>query len=106
MKDNPLLKLRTFGQSIWMDYISRHMITSGELLRLVEEDGVSGVTSNPAIFEQAIARSHDYDDAILSMAIAGKTPEKSTRLSPLKMSKRQQMSSGLPLRNSQGRMAL
>ena len=75
MKDNPLLKLRTFGQSIWMDYISRHMITSGELLRLVEEDGISGVTSNPAIFEQAIARSHDYDDAIRSMAIAGKTPE-------------------------------
>jgi hypothetical protein len=63
MKENPLLKLQTFGQSIRMDYIRRHMMTSGELKQLIEEDGLRGVTSNPSIFEKAIAGSHDYDDA-------------------------------------------
>jgi hypothetical protein len=63
MKENPLLKLQTFGQGIWMDYIRRHMITSGELKKLIEEDGLRGVTSNPLVFEKAIAGSHDYDDA-------------------------------------------
>ena len=60
MSANPLLTLETMGQSIWLDYIRRHLITSGELTRLVEQDGVSGVTSNPAIFEKAIAGSTDY----------------------------------------------
>jgi hypothetical protein len=64
MRENPLLKLQPFGQSIWMDYIRRHMITSGELKRLIEEDGLLGVTSNPSIFEKAIAGSHDYDETI------------------------------------------
>jgi len=73
MKDNPLLKLESFGQSIWLDFISRGMLDSGELLRLINEDGVSGVTSNPSIFEKAIAESNDYDDAILSLAREGKT---------------------------------
>ena len=53
--NNPLRKLETFGQSLWLDYIRRQMITSGELSRLIEEDGLKGVTSNPAIFEKAIA---------------------------------------------------
>jgi transaldolase / glucose-6-phosphate isomerase len=75
MKENPLLKLRAFGQSIWIDYIRRQMISSGELKRLIEEDGLLGVTSNPAIFDKAIAGSHDYDDAIRALALEGKSRE-------------------------------
>src|SRR5687767_2829920 len=59
--ENPLLTLEALGQSIWMDYICRGTIVSGELGRLIELDGVSGVTSNPSIFEKAIAKSQDYD---------------------------------------------
>jgi transaldolase/glucose-6-phosphate isomerase len=75
MKNNPLLKLRTLGQSIWLDYLRRGMIASGELKRLVEEDGLLGVTSNPSIFEKAIGGSHDYDDAIRVLALVGKDAE-------------------------------
>ena len=75
MKENPLLKLAEFGQSVWLDYIRRHMLTSGELLQLIEEDGLKGVTSNPAIFEKAIAGSHDYDESILTLARKGKSVE-------------------------------
>jgi transaldolase len=60
MNDNPLLKLETFDQSIWMDFIRRGMISSGQLKQLIEEDGLGEVTSNPSIFEKAIADSHDY----------------------------------------------
>ena len=65
---NPLRRLAQFGQSIWLDYIRRRMITSGELQRLIDEDGLKGITSNPAIFEKAIAGSKDYDDDIRAMA--------------------------------------
>ena len=75
MKHNPLLDLEAFGQSIWIDFISRGMITSGELQRLIDEDGVSGVTSNPSIFEKAIAESDDYDEAIRSFTLEGKTAD-------------------------------
>lgn len=61
---NPLQALQNYGQSVWLDYIRRSLITSGELQRLIDEDGVRGVTSNPAIFQKAIAGSTDYDDAI------------------------------------------
>jgi transaldolase len=64
MSQNPLLDLQAFGQSIWIDFISRGMIVSGELQRMIEEDGVSGVTSNPSIFEKAITAGDDYDEAI------------------------------------------
>ena len=50
-----------FGQSVWLDYMRRSLITSGELRRLIDEDGLRGVTSNPSIFEKAIAGSADYD---------------------------------------------
>ncbi len=56
-----------FGQSIWLDYIRRRMLLDGELARLVEQDGIRGVTSNPSIFEKAIGGSSDYDDAILQL---------------------------------------
>jgi transaldolase / glucose-6-phosphate isomerase len=59
---NPLRDLQKCGQSIWLDYIRRHLITSGELRRLVAEDGLRGVTSNPTIFEKALSGSTDYND--------------------------------------------
>lgn len=64
MKANPLRTLGTLGQSIWLDYIRRDLIVSGELRRLIEEDGLRGMTSNPSIFEKAIIGSHDYDEDI------------------------------------------
>ncbi len=72
---NSLQKLADFGQSIWLDYIRRQMITGGELAKLIEEDGLRGVTSNPKIFDQAISGSHDYDEAIQAMASTGKSAE-------------------------------
>jgi transaldolase / glucose-6-phosphate isomerase len=63
---NPLRGLSDFGQSVWLDYIRRSLITSGELKRLVVEDGLRGVTSNPAIFEKAIVGSTDYESVIES----------------------------------------
>jgi transaldolase len=73
MKDSPLLNLEAFGQSIWIDFIRRRMIYSGELQQLIEDDGVSGVTTNPSIFEKAIAESHDYDETIRALTAEGKT---------------------------------
>lgn len=70
---NPLLHLQTFGQSAWLDFIRRGMLTSGEMQRLMEDCGVQGVTSNPSIFEKAIVGSHDYDDRIHALALEGKT---------------------------------
>ncbi|HEU4371131.1 MAG TPA: bifunctional transaldolase/phosoglucose isomerase [Methylomirabilota bacterium] len=58
---NPLKELHRYGQSVWLDYIRRNLITGGELRRLLDEDGLRGVTSNPAIFEKAIAGSSDYE---------------------------------------------
>jgi transaldolase len=68
MKHNTLRKLETFGQSIWLDYIRRDLITNGELLLLIENDGLGGMTSNPAIFQKAIAESNIYDADIRKMA--------------------------------------
>src|SRR5664280_699345 len=73
MNKNPLLQLQSFGQSIWLDFISRGLLDSGELLRMINEDGVTGVTSNPSIFEKAIAESSDYDNTIHSLAREGKS---------------------------------
>src|SRR5580700_2028321 len=68
---NPLRGLSEYGQSVWLDYIRRSLITSGELKRLVVEDGLRGVTSNPAIFEKAIVGSTDYEAVIESKESAG-----------------------------------
>jgi transaldolase len=70
--NNPLIELEKHGQSIWLDYISRDLIVTGRLRRLIEDDGLRGMTSNPAIFEKAIVDSKDYDADIRSMAIEGK----------------------------------
>ncbi|WHZ14633.1 MAG: Transaldolase [Nitrospira sp.] len=72
MKANPLKTLETFGQSVWLDYIRRDLITGGQLRRLIEEDGLRGMTSNPAIFEKAIVGSHEYDEDIRAMARQGR----------------------------------
>ncbi|ANB02329.1 transaldolase [Ectothiorhodospira sp. BSL-9] len=61
---NPLLRLRELGQSIWYDYIRKDLMESGELARLIREDGLGGLTSNPAIFDKAITGSDLYDDGI------------------------------------------
>ncbi len=71
--ENPLKTLQLHGQSVWLDYIRRSLITSGELGRLIENDGVRGVTSNPAIFEKAITSSSDYRD--LLEAANSRTPD-------------------------------
>jgi transaldolase / glucose-6-phosphate isomerase len=68
---NPLKELLKYGQSVWLDYIRRNLLTSGELKRLIEEDGLRGMTSNPSIFEKAIAGSTDYTDFLDSLK--GKT---------------------------------
>jgi len=65
--------LREVGQSVWLDFIHRGLLRSGELGRLVRDDGVSGVTSNPTIFEKSISGSADYDAAIAGLAGAGKS---------------------------------
>ncbi len=66
-KTNPLKDLLNFGQSVWLDYIRRDLLTSGELKRLIEEDGLRGMTSNPAIFEKAITGSTLYTDLLNSL---------------------------------------
>lgn len=58
---NPLAQLPALGQSVWLDFVSRPLLEKGELRRLIAEDGIRGVTSNPSIFEKAIAHSTDYD---------------------------------------------
>ena len=72
---NPLLSLEAHGQSVWLDFIRRGMLTSGELQQLIEADGLSGVTANPSIFEKAIDGSHDYDQAIRALGLEGKSPD-------------------------------
>ncbi len=71
MSQNPLRELNKLGQSVWLDYIRRRELLSGEMKRLIDEDGVSGVTSNPTIFEKAIAGSNDYDLAIATLVEQG-----------------------------------
>ena len=72
MATNPLRELNARGQSVWQDNITRQQITSGDLKRLIDEDGISGVTSNPTIFQKAISGSSDYDESIRQMVRAGK----------------------------------
>jgi len=72
---NPLVRLGELGQSPWYDYITRDLVTTGELTRLIAEDGLRGMTSNPTIFEKAIAGSRLYDDDIRTQADAGRSPQ-------------------------------
>jgi len=71
---NPLKQLQNYGQSVWLDYIRRSLISSGELKDLIEQDGIRGVTSNPSIFQKAIAGSSDYDSALEALAPRREAP--------------------------------
>ncbi len=72
---NRLQQLTQNGQAIWLDYIRRSFVTDGELRKLIAEDSLTGVTSNPAIFEEAITRGTDYDDFIRQAAKQGESAE-------------------------------
>jgi len=80
MAKNPLFELYEAGTSVWLDYIRRSLMTSGELKRMIEEDAVVGMTSNPTIFEKAIGGSSDYDDALRDLVHAG-VPDEEIMLS-------------------------
>ncbi|MBN8921244.1 MAG: hypothetical protein J0H62_11450, partial [Rhizobiales bacterium] len=60
MSTNPLKQLNDFGQAVWLDFLARKFIADGGLKKLVDQDGLTGVTSNPSIFEKAIGGSDDY----------------------------------------------
>ena len=72
---NPLVQLYEYGQSYWLDNLTRTMIKSGELERRIREEGLRGVTSNPAIFHKAIAGSQDYEAQIRELVAAGMSVE-------------------------------
>jgi transaldolase len=72
MSKNPLKELSRYGQSVWLDYIHRNLLTGGGLKELIDNDGLKGMTSNPSIFQKAIAQSEDYDADIASMAKEGR----------------------------------
>lgn len=72
-RPNPIRELREIGQSLWLDNIRRQLVTSGELARMRDE-GLTGVTSNPTIFEKAVGGSTDYDEALVEMVRAKKKP--------------------------------
>jgi len=74
-QSNPLRRLAELGQSVWIDHIERSFLKNGELLRLIAQDGLSGVTSNPAIFQKAIAEHDSYDEAIAAHVRAGHTAQ-------------------------------
>lgn len=71
---NPLVELGRLGQSPWLDYITRDLLASGRLARLIRDDGLLGMTSNPTIFEKAITGSEDYDEEIAHLLGEGKDP--------------------------------
>jgi len=75
METNRVKQIHSFGQSIWLDFIDREIMSSGKLQKLIDEDGVRGVTSNPAIFEKAITSSSDYDADIRKLSDSDKTNE-------------------------------
>ena len=69
---NPLLRLHDHGQAVWLDFLSRRFIAEGGLKKLIEQDGLTGVTSNPSIFEKAIAGSADYDSSLKAAESCGR----------------------------------
>jgi transaldolase/transaldolase/glucose-6-phosphate isomerase len=75
MSPNPLVRLGELGQSPWYDYITRDLVTSGELARLIAEEGLRGMTSNPSIFEKAVAGSRLYDADIRRLADRGRSAQ-------------------------------
>lgn len=68
---NALLELQKYGQSVWLDFIRRNIILNGDLQKMIDQDGLRGITSNPSIFEKAIAGSNDYDDFLDKLQAQG-----------------------------------
>ena len=60
---NPVKALENHGQAVWLDFLARGFVAKGDLKKLIDTDGVKGVTSNPSIFEKAIGSSDEYDGA-------------------------------------------
>jgi transaldolase len=73
MTDNPLLQLKPLEQSVWYDNIDRGQLVSGQFKRLLDEDGVSGVTANPTIFQKSISQGQAYDEQVTKLIKAGKS---------------------------------
>lgn len=72
---NPLRRLKSFGQSVWLDYIRRDLLSSADFRRMIDEDGLDGMTSNPTIFDKAIEGSKNYDEQLTQLVRAGKSVE-------------------------------
>src|SRR5580658_9265580 len=68
---NPLKQLNEHGQSVWLDFVSRELLRTGQLAKMIEDDGLRGVTSNPSIFEKAIGHGDDYDELIRQAEATG-----------------------------------
>ena len=85
---NPLQQLNALGQGVWLDFVDRRYLTEGGLAKLIAEDGITGVTSNPAIFEKAMGRSDNYDADLraLLMQSATSTRSNSTKRSRWRIS--------------------
>src|ERR687888_2297885 len=80
MPDSNLQKLSALGQSVWIDYLSRDLLETGELARMMQEDAVVGVTSNPTIFQKAISQGERYDAQLKEILETGETDAKETFL--------------------------
>jgi transaldolase len=80
MPESNLHKLSALGQSVWIDYLSRDLLETGELARMMDEDAVVGVTSNPTIFQKAISQGERYDEQLKEIADSGETDPKETYL--------------------------
>jgi len=76
MPESNLHKLSAVGQSVWIDYLSRDMLATGELARMMDEDAVVGVTSNPTIFQKAISQGERYDEQLKQILDSGETDAK------------------------------
>src|SRR4029453_4238284 len=76
MSDSNLHKLSALGQSVWIDYLSRGLLQTGELERMMREDAVVGVTSNPTIFQKAIAEGERYDEQLKEILASGEADPK------------------------------
>jgi transaldolase len=76
MPDSNLHKLSALGQSVWLDYLSREILQTGKLERMMREDAVVGVTSNPTIFQKALAEGDRYDDLLRAVVASGETDPK------------------------------
>src|SRR5947207_10751790 len=76
MPDSNLHKLSALGQSVWIDYLSRDLLETGELARMMDEDAVVGVTSNPTIFQKAISHGERYDEQLKQILDTGENDPK------------------------------